>query len=437
MRILVIDVMDCYIDFGLRCKRAGHEVKMYLPKQKDGSRSKNGDGLVEKVADWEPWMKWADLIFVTDNVKHIHRLETYRKYGYPIFGPSVEATALELERQTGQDAFKKHGIKIMPCTHFSNYDKAIAHVMKHGGRFVSKPDGDADKALSYVAKDARDMVAQLDRWKSMGQSNRNFILQEFVPGIEMAVGGWYGPGGFSKHINENWEFKKHLNGDLGVNTGEQGTVMRYVSKSKLFDKVLKPLEPLLKKLKYVGYVDIAVIIDEHGEPMPLEFTCRPGFPHSLIAFSLHKGDPATWMYDLIHGHDTLEVSPDVAIGVVVTIPNYPYTGPAEKAFKNLPFWVDPKHRHVHPVAICAGMVWDETENGKIEKVPGWNVTDSYVAVVTAHGATVSSAMRKVYRTIKEDIHIPNSVGYRTDIGLRLKKQLPEFQKHGFATDMEF
>lgn len=435
MKILCIDPMECYIDFLLRCQKAGHEVKWCIPDNKQGSRSTTGDGLVEKVKEWEPWMKWADLIFVTDNVKHIYRLDSYRKFGYPIFGPSVEAAKLELERQTGQDAFRKHGIKVMPSVHFNNYDKAIAHVLKERKRFVSKPDGDADKALSYVSKDAKDMIAQLDRWKS-GPS-RAFILQEFVPGIEMAIGAWYGPGGFSVHVNENWEFKKHLNGDLGVNTGEQGTVMRYVTKSKLFDKVLHPLEPLLKKLGYVGYVDIAVIIDENGEPKPLEFTCRPGFPHSIIAFSLHKGDPANWMYDLLHGQDTLEVNPDIAIGIVVTIPNYPYVGPSQKTYKNLPLWADPKHKHIHPVAIKAGMVWDEAPDGKIEKVPGWNVTDSYVAIVTAHASSVSTAMRRVYRTIKEEIHIPSSIGYRTDIGLRLKKQLPEFQKHGYATGMEF
>lgn len=438
MKILCIDQQEAYLDWLLRCVRAGHEVKWFIPRRSDGSKSPIGDGLIEKVSDWTQWMKWADLVFLTDNAKYTTQLDSYRKYGYPVFGCSFEASKLELERQTGQDAFKKHGIKIMDSKTFTNYDQAIAHVLKERKRFVSKPDGDVDKALSYVSKDAKDMISKLDNWKRLGRVKTKFILQEFTAGYEMAVGGWFGPAGFSRHINENWEFKKHMPGDLGVNTGEQGTVMRYVDKSKLFDKVLKPLEPLLHKLKYVGYVDIAVIVDEKtGTPWPLEFTCRPGYPHCIIAMSLHKGDPANWMLDLLHGHDTLEVIPDTGIGVVVSVPNYPYVGPSPKHFKGIPFWADHKHKHIHPVSVMAGLIWDETEDGKIERVPGWTMAGSYAAIVTAHAGTVSGAMRRVYRTIKEDLHIPMSPGYRIDIGLRLKKQLPEFQKFGFATDMEF
>lgn len=438
MKILCIDIQNAYLDWLLRCQRAGHEVKWFVIPEKNGERSHIGDGLVEKVSEWQKWMRWADLIFVTDNARYMVQLDQYRALGYPIFGCCVAGAKLELERQHGQDMFKKHGIKIMPSKSFTNYDAAIQHVMKERKRFVSKPDGDVDKALSYVAKDAKDMISKLDNWRNLGRVKSKFILQEFVPGIEMAVGGWHGPNGFSRHINENWEFKKHMPGDLGVNTGEQGTVMRYVSKSKLYDQVLKPLEPLLKKMGYVGYIDVAVIVDEKtGVPWPLEFTCRPGYPHCIIAMTLHKGDPANWMLDLLHGYDTLEVSDDIAIGVVVSVPNYPYTGPGVRHFKGIPVWTDPKHKHVHPVSVRAGMVWDETEDGKIEKIPGWTLAGSYAAIVTAHAGTVGGAMRRVYRTIKDDLHIPFSPGYRNDIGLRLKKQLPEFQKFGFATDMEF
>jgi phosphoribosylamine--glycine ligase len=431
MKILAIDPPGNSLDWLLRCKRAGHEVKLFTKPE-----CQVGKGLIDKVKDWKLWMRWADLIFLTDNVLYLHQLESYRQYGYPIFGPTLEAARLELDRETGQDVFKRHGIDIMPYKTFTNYDKAMAHVDKERKRFVSKPSGDADKALSYVSKSPRDMISMLDRWKKLGKCRAPFILQEFVSGIEMAVGGWFGPGGFSKHINENWEFKKHLNGDLGVNTGEQGTVMRYVERSRLFNLALKPVEKLLHKLKYVGYVDVAVMIDEDGEVKPLEFTCRPGWPHFQIVQSLHKGDPANWMYDLLHGQDTLDVLDDIAVGVVLTVPQFPYKGPPIAELENIPVWCDPKNKAIHPCEIKGGLVWDEIE-GKIVRVPGWTLAGNYVAVVTATGPSVSSACRRVYRTIKEDIHVPNSLGYRTDIGARLKKQLPEFQEHGFALDMEY
>lgn len=435
MKILVIDTLAAGLDFSLRCKQAGHEVKLFIaPKSND---SDTGRGIVDKVKEWQPWMRWADLIFLVDNNMYMREIETYHKLGYPIFGGNLAGTELELNREAGQNAFKKHGIKIMPYKTFNNYDQAIAFVDQSRKRYVSKPSADADKALSYVSRDAKDMICRLDAWKRLGKIRSPFILQEFVKGIEMAVGGWYGPAGFNKAINENWEHKKHLNSDLGVNTGEQGTVMRYVLESKLFDETLAKLEPMLKKIKYVGYIDVAVMIDpDTGEIRPLEFTTRPGWPHFNIHRSLVKGDPATWMYDLIHGHDSLEVSPDIAVGVVLTTPNYPYVGPSNDHFKNIPVWCNPRDKDIHVADVKAGLIWDEVDD-KIVRIPGWVQSGSYVADVTGKGPNVGTAMRRVYKKLKEDIHVPNSVGYRTDIGLRLKKQLPEFQKFGFATGMEF
>ena len=431
MKVLFIDPPGNSLDWALRALRARHEVKIYTKPD-----CEVGKGLVEKVKDWRLWMRWADLIVMTDNCLYTREIDSYRKFGYPIFGCSTDAAKLELERETGQNAFKKYGIPIMPYKTFTDYGQAMAYVDKERKRFVSKPSGDADRALSYVSKSPKDMISQLDRWRTLGKLKAPFILQEFAKGIEMAVGGWYGPGGFSKHINENWEFKKHLVGDLGVNTGEQGTVMRYVNKSKLFDMTLAKLEPLLKKLGYVGYIDIAVMIGEKGEILPLEFTCRFGWPHAQIIQCLHEGDPCNWMYDLVHGHDTLQVSDEIGCGVVLTVPNFPYKGPSPAEMKNIPVWCNHRDKNIHPAEIKAGTVWDEVDD-KIVKVPGWVLAGNYAAIVTGRGPTVSTAARRAYKKLKDDIHIPNSSGYRTDIGVRLKKQLPEFQAHGYATDMEY
>ena len=91
---------------------------------------------------------------------------------------------------------------------------------------LSKPSGDVeDKALSYVSKSPADMVYMLERWKKAQKHKSPFILQEFVDGIELAVGGWFGPGGFNEGWCENFEFKKLMPDDLGPATGEQGTVL--------------------------------------------------------------------------------------------------------------------------------------------------------------------------------------------------------------------
>ncbi len=230
-KILCIDTTSNALDFLMRCQDYGHQVMWFDRNRKDGSHRMAGAGIVPKIHDLNEvrrkWLGWADLIYVPDNVAYIDMLEPFRKMGYPIFGPGVEATKMELDRTFGQKTMKDAGIPIMESKTFHDYESAIAYVKKHPRMLVSKPSGDANKALSYVAHDMGDMIYMLQRWSKRADTKmlakqEGFIIQEKKDGIEMAVGGWYGPGGWSKWVYENWENKKLMNGDLGVATGEMG-----------------------------------------------------------------------------------------------------------------------------------------------------------------------------------------------------------------------
>ena len=239
---------------------------VFIRHNKDGSRSEVGDGgLIKRVGDWQDHMDWADLIFCTDNIFYIYQLERYRDQGYPIFGPSVDTNRWEQERDHGEKILNKVGIETIPSQTFDNYDKAMEFVKANPNRkFVSKPIGDGAKDLSYVAKTGKEMYYMLDKWKKTNAYKGKFILQEFRKGIEFAVGGWFGPGGFSKYITESFEHKKLMSGEKGPATGEMGTVMRYVTNSKLFDQVLQPLEGMLLGMNYTGYIDVNCIIEDNG-----------------------------------------------------------------------------------------------------------------------------------------------------------------------------
>ncbi len=276
MNLLLVDKGGDFLDFAIRCEEAGHSVRWFLAPQKNGDRQVIGDGLGFRVPDYHGSVKWADLILVSDNTWYMEELYGYRRKGFPVLSPSPDAAALELTRGKGQESFKRGGLAIMPSQEFKSLDDAINVVSKDGKRYVSKPDGDMDKALSYVSQSPRDMLAMLMRWKRLQKGAKKFILQEFVPGIEMAVGAWFGPGGFNHMVLENFEFKKLMNDNLGCNTGEQGTVIKYVQKekSKLYKETLAKVEDQLHRLDYCGYVDISVIVDEKGEARPLEYTMR-------------------------------------------------------------------------------------------------------------------------------------------------------------------
>jgi len=438
MNILLIDSQSCFLDFAIRCREAGHNIRWFVGPNKDFSRSLTGLGFNMRVPSWEPHMRWADLIVLSDNAKYLHDLESYRNKGFPIFGPNKEVASWELNRKKGQEVLAKHGIEIIPAASFRNYDKAIAYVKSTMKRYVSKPNGDADKALSYVSKSPADLVFMLEKWKKNGKLKDEFFLQEFRPGIEVAVGGWMGLNGFSQWWCENFEHKKLMNDDKGVNTGEMGTVIKYVQESRLADYLLKPLEAELIRQGYTGYIDVSAIIDKNGRIWPLEFTSRPGWPLFQIQQEVHRGDPAEWMLDALNGEDTFNPSTDISVGVVVAMPDFPYSRITKKECYGYPVYgVDNPsiRKHVHP-AECA---WDKApaeENGKIVEKEMLVTAGDYVLICTGSASTVEEAKEKAYKIV-EKVELPNSPIYRTDIGCRLEKQLPELQRLGFCTEWKY
>lgn len=438
MNILFIDPECTALDFALRCQDAGHEVQLWIPKEHSGDPCPVGKGLVPLPDEWQPLMGWADLVLPTTNSKYANDLEPFFKAGYPIVGANKAGAELELDREVGQQVLEECGIECLPNRIFSDYDEAIEYVKKTGLAYVSKPwGGNADKAMTYVSKSAADMVFKLQRWKSEGKLKGQFMLQEKIDGIEMGVGCWFGPGGWSAWIEENWEEKKLMNDGLGCNTGEQGTVMRYVKSSALFDRVLEPVVDYLHEINYVGCVDMNCMVDEEGTPWPLEFTMRFGWPAFNLQTAALKGDPAQWMVDLLNGKDTMRVSEEIIVGVVMTHGDFPYGNFTGKANSGFPIYgITSRNReHLHFQSVMDGvapmMVGEEVKDVRTLVTAG-----DYVLVATGLGATVQEARRSVYRTCWA-IDWPSNRMFRTDIGERLRFELPKLQEHGFALGMRY
>ena len=444
-RLLIIDNASNCLDMAMRAQLAGWDVRWWDRPRADGTPRRAGEGMIEKIKDFadiqRKWLDWADLIYLPDNVLYTEMLEPYRLKGYPILAPSPAAADLELDRAAGQKAMQDVGIRIMDSKEFHDYDAAIAFVKKNPTYLVSKPSGDANKALSYVASDPADLVYMLTRWKGRedlrkAAKQEGFILQERKYGVEMAVGGWYGPGGWSQWFYENWEYKKLMDGDLGVATGEMGTLSRMTKNSKLAKEVLLPIAPILDKLGYVGYIDNNCIIDDTG-PWPMEWTMRDGWPtkHNVTAHVKNE-DPIQWMLDLLNGKDTIEaINGEVCVSALIALPDFPYSKITNKDLCGIPIRGADDMKHIHlseaMIGVTPTMVGD-----KVVDLPGLVTCGDYVMVVTGTGDTITSARSDCYRAVKK-IKIPNNPFYRTDIGAgRMVKQLPILHKMGYAKGLE-
>jgi phosphoribosylamine--glycine ligase len=166
----------------------------------------------------------------------------------------------------------------------------------------------------------------------------------------------------------------------------------------------------------------------------MEWTMRMGWPAAMIQLSLHKSDPAEWMLDLINGKKSLHVRGDVACGVVIGIPDFPYSKLTDKNVEGVPIYGINKDNiaDIHFAQVMAGEV-PIVKNGTITRETMFVSAGDNILTVVGRGPTVSKASERAYKLIDELV-IPNSPIYRVDIGDRLEKQLPELQKLGFAED---
>jgi phosphoribosylamine--glycine ligase len=439
VKVLLIEheSAGCGLAFALSCIKHGHDVRYSLNKE---SNQQIGDGFkgLTKVSNWLASAKWADIIVCTGNDEYIPKLDFLKKQGMRVFAPSAASAKLEIERSSGMKFFEKHGIEVPEYKTFTSLKDAEAHVRKNPERYVFKTLGsEEDKSLSYVGKTPADLVARLMRWQKMGLNPKGSVmLQKFIPGIELGVSRWMGSKGFIGKANENFEHKKLLSGNAGPNCGEAGTIQKYVNESFLYDQVLKPLEEGLLALGHLGDVDVNCIVDEDGQAWPLEFTCRWGWPAFNIMLATHKGDPVQWMADACDGRDTLEVSTDVACGVVVAQPDYPYSEKPSNETLDIPIYGPAQgHRQfIYPQSVKMATL-PTMKGEEIVDKPIWATCGDYVCVVTGTGNTVKKASERAYKVVSE-IEIPDMM-YRDDIGEKLEEELPKLQALGYATEFKY
>jgi len=425
------------INLALRAQDDGHDVKYWMPT-KGGKPRPYGDGLLTKPLEWESSMDWADLVVLTGNNKYADALARYFGKGYPIFGANIKGAELELDRGKGQEILKRYGIKTIPYEVVASPEEGIALIKETGKAYAMKPwGGTEDCALTYVSREPDDGIFTLDKWKREGLFKGQLMMQEKIDGIEMGIAGWFGPGGWSAALEESFEHKKFLNDDLGANTGEMGTVIRHVKQSKLFDFILDPITDYLHSINYVGDCSVNCMIDPKGKIWPMEFTTRLGWPDFNIRQEVFKGDSVQWMKDLIDGKDTLEVSSKIALGVVMAHGDFPHEHDGADVWSDFPIYgitnENYTHLHFQQVKEGKGFLWSK---GKLARPTMMLTAGTYVMVVTGAGGTVEAAQKKAY-DIAWEIKWPSNILFRTDIGKRLKDQLDELHKHGFAEGMNY
>jgi phosphoribosylamine--glycine ligase len=409
-----------YCDLGalyLRLIEEGHEVRVFI-----GNPLCRGTlgGLVEQAADWHDELEWIraagrDGIILFENVaKNRGALQDeLRVQGLGVIGGSAYGDRLENDRAYAQQVLSAAGLPIARMWEFGDREAALDFLDRHPGRYVLKFNGPDAAIDNYVGRlaDGRDVRAYLRKLAHPESLHASLVLMEYLEGVEMGVGAYFDGEKFLAPACLDWEHKRFFPGDLGELTGEMGTVVTYTRSRRFFERTLGRMEHLLREHGHCGYVNLNTIVNERGI-WPLEFTCRFGYPGFAILTPLQKTPWADLFAAMVRKSSlTFETQPGFSVGVVLTIPPFPYPRPQVQEPVGLPVFFegeltpeDRQNLHYCEVGL---------EDGELvtSGIYGWAM------VATGVGESISIAQQRANR-LADRVLIPN-VRYRRDIGDRL------------------
>ena len=411
MRILGIGDWNDLGDMYLRLARGGHEVRVHIG---DPSAHDILEGLVHRIEDWRTELAWVraagdDGVIVFETAHHGALQDQLRREGYRVIGGCAYGDRLESDRAFGQLAMAEAGMQVLPSRSFADPAAAAAFIAAEPARYVLKFDATGDVVCStYVGAvpDGSDVVALL-RHQAARQRCGRILLMRHVLGVEVGVGAYFNGQRFLGPACLDWEHKRFFPGDVGELTGEMGTLVTYRGSEALFERTLARFAPRLREAGYVGYINLNTIVDREGI-WPLEFTCRFGYPGYAILDPLQPDGWADLLRRMLDPDARdFAVAKDYAIGVVLTVPPFPYPHGYERLGKGSPVAFidlrpgDMDHMHLAEVAqredglVCSGQI-------------------GYPLVVTGTGIDAAAAREAAYARVGRVV-IPD-MRYRHDIG---------------------
>lgn len=427
MRFLFLSEAGDGLGFAVRVKEEGNEV-LFWTKEK---RFAGHNGLVDPVLSVEAGLSKKPHAIIVDSSGMGAMCDGLLKRGFKVFGGGSINDKMETDRDFAMKLVEETGIQTPPYKTFAKraVQDARNMIKKTKKRYVFKPKGDGWANLTYVAKDADDMMGFLDYIEKSGAVKGDFLLQEFVEGIELSTNLHFHKGVPIFPSDQTMELKKFMNGDLGPNTGcMASTVWANSSRSpKTVKETFEKLYKWLRKVEYTGPLDINAIVNEKGVWF-LEFTPRFGYNAHYCWASLLDGELGRNFAHLAMGTATdLEYAHRVSFGLRLTTPPYPLD-PYEP--KNWPAYdesaghviLDYPEKHTYFLDV-------KMKDGQLLTAG----TDGANLEIVYAGQDLEKCAKLAYDAAKA-VKLPDKQ-YRTDGIERVLKQCPELKKLGYEVPL--
>jgi phosphoribosylamine--glycine ligase len=419
--VLLISKEGDGIPIALKMAQQGEIVKFWV-KEERAKLSLKGFRNPSQIKDPRIMLEQYDLI-LSDMVGLGPLMDDFREKGKLVWGGGSFNDKLELDRDYGvKVASSLLKVSVPDYELFDDVEDAILYLQEQKLPMVIKPLGNKATSLTLVSGDDRNrtLISYLD---NIGQQLMPCIIQRRIDGIEISTEGFFNGKDFVKPYNHTFEKKRFMEDDKGCNTGCMGNVVFTTKGNKLTDSVIEPLSPLLRKMSYIGPIDVNSILTK-DEGYFIEFTTRYGYD-AIQAFSeLVKGSLFDFHYK-IATRQAKEIDcfdKDFALGVRLSLPPWPSSDDRVKKLKGIQVLDIPKQAEKH-VWLSDAMLNEE------EQLTMAGV-DGVVGCVTARGSSIRECKRRVYRTI-QNISIHNDLQYRMDIADDIEAKIAQLTEWGW------
>jgi phosphoribosylamine--glycine ligase len=421
MKILIVDTA-LGIDLARRLAIEGHKVLYFvnwirahpLPEEIDYGRGIFDFFGVKRIDNFYSHVDEVDLVVFTD-IGWGEDAWYLREEGVPIFGAGP-AELLEADRGRAKELVEEAGIKIPRTWNFRNAEEARKELQRfEDGKYVIKVNvvGDAF-TKTYVSVNKEDALNHLDLLEAKMADALGVVVEEFVEGVEYAVGAFFNGSDFVGERCFNFEHKRYFPGDLSCITGEMGTVIKWERDGKLFRETLLRMRDVLKELGFVGYVDMDFIVNEKG-PFFLEWTMRFGYPLlSGQLVSMQDIDFGRFMYDCAVGRSVDFRIPDGRRWCTIVCVNTP---PIFQGERFVIYNVDIRDLNI-------GLSDVIYEDGVLMNLPVQTALYQRLLNVVGVGRRIEESVLDAYRRVVK-IRMKD-ITYRNDIGQALIEENLEY-----------
>ncbi|KAK7414919.1 hypothetical protein QQX98_006244 [Neonectria punicea] len=261
----------------------------------------------------------------------------FRRKGFRVFGPSMDAARIEGSKYWAKDFMTRHGIPTATYRNFSAATDAFSFIEEQSEtRFVVKASGLAvgkGVILTDSKEDAMAAIKDIMIDRIFGDAGDEIVIEEFLFGREISL-TLITDGNVWKLFPAGQDAQRILDGNLGENTGGMGVCvpLELLSNSEFQQIESTILRPTIDGLKsegypFVGFICIGLMQTSVGLKL-IEYNARFGDPEAQTLLPLMDSDSdlAEIMSSCIDGRLQavhLGFEHKAAVSVVMAADGYP------------------------------------------------------------------------------------------------------------------